>query len=138
LTHTENLFILFSQLNSSNQAQIELVEAREDGDALHAQDVVEQGLHQSRHDGMHEYCQESKSLPEDHVFPFPFRERQKVKPYFLPVQSAKKSRQSQPFFGEKATQHQGRANFSLFFHGLKARLPAFKPKLICQKVVVVF
>jgi hypothetical protein len=29
----------------------------------------------------------------------------------LPVQSAKKSRQSPPFFGEKATQHQGWADF---------------------------
>jgi hypothetical protein len=35
-----------------------------------------------------------------------------------------------PFFEEKATQHQGWADASLFFHGLKARLPAFKPKLI--------
>jgi hypothetical protein len=33
----------------------------------------------------------------------------------LPVQSAKKVRQSLPFFGKKATQHQGRANLSLFF-----------------------
>jgi hypothetical protein len=48
----------------------------------------------------------------------------------LPVQSAKKSRQSPPFFGEKATQHQGHADLSLLFHGLKAKLPAFKPKLI--------
>jgi hypothetical protein len=39
---------------------------------------------------------------------------------------------------KKATQHQGRANLLLFFHGSKAKLPAFKPKLICQKVVVVF
>jgi hypothetical protein len=39
------------------------------------------------------------------------RKRQKVKPYFLPVQSAKKSRQSPPFFGKKATQHQGWADF---------------------------
>jgi hypothetical protein len=30
--------------------------------------------------------------------------RQKVKTYFLPVQLAKKDRQSLPFFGEKATQ----------------------------------
>ncbi|MDR2678473.1 MAG: hypothetical protein LBB51_03440, partial [Zoogloeaceae bacterium] len=39
------------------------------------------------------------------------RKRQKVNPYFLPVQSAKKVRQSPPFFGEKATQHQGWADF---------------------------
>jgi hypothetical protein len=56
--------------------------------------------------------------------------RQKVKPYFLPVQSAKKNRRSLPFFEEKATQHQGHANLPLLFHGLKAKLPAFKPKLI--------
>jgi hypothetical protein len=37
--------------------------------------------------------------------------RQKVKPYFLPVQSAKKVRRSLPFFEEKATQHQGHADF---------------------------
>jgi hypothetical protein len=77
-----------------------------------------------------------------------------------PVRLAKKSRQSLPFFGEKATQRRGRADFCaakphlvsldqpsailrssallLFFHGLKARLPAFKPKFICQKVGVVF
>jgi hypothetical protein len=46
---------------------------------------------------------------------FELRERQKVKPYFLPVQSVKKVRQSLLFFGGKATQHQGRAKFSLFF-----------------------
>jgi hypothetical protein len=56
------------------------------------------------------------------------RRRQKVKPYFLPVQSAKKNRRSLPFFEKKATQHQGKADASLFFHGLKARLPAFKPQ----------
>jgi hypothetical protein len=39
--------------------------------------------------------------------------RQKVKPYFLPVQSAKKNRQSLSFFGVRATQTQGRAGFSL-------------------------
>jgi hypothetical protein len=42
--------------------------------------------------------------------PFFFK-RQKVKTYFLPVQSAKKVRRSLPFFGEKATQHQSRADF---------------------------
>jgi hypothetical protein len=35
-----------------------------------------------------------------------------VKPYFLPVQSAKKMRQSLTFFGEKATQPQVRAGFA--------------------------
>jgi hypothetical protein len=59
-------------------------------------------------------------------------ERQKVKPYFLPVQSAKKNRRSLSFFGEKATQHQGWAGFCA------VKLPAFKPKLICQKTGVVF
>jgi hypothetical protein len=45
--------------------------------------------------------------------------RQKVRTHFLPVQSAKKSRQSLPFFGVKATKTPGRAGFALGLHGLK-------------------
>jgi hypothetical protein len=39
----------------------------------------------------------------------PFSVRQKVKPDFLPVHTAKKDRQNLPFFGEKAREHQSRA-----------------------------
>ncbi|MDR2625629.1 MAG: hypothetical protein LBC37_04790 [Zoogloeaceae bacterium] len=45
-----------------------------------------------------------------------------MKIYFLPIQSAKKDRQSLPFFGVKATKPQGRAGFALGFNGLKAEL----------------
>jgi hypothetical protein len=48
------------------------------------------------------------------------RRRQKMKPYFLPVQTAKKDRQSLPFFGEKAREPQGGPVLRCFLQGLKA------------------
>jgi hypothetical protein len=47
------------------------------------------------------------------------RSRQKINPYFLPVQTAKKDRQSPPFLEGKAIEPQGRGGFALFLHGLK-------------------
>jgi hypothetical protein len=66
------------------------------------------------------------------------RKRQKVKTYFLPVQSAKKVRQSLPFFGERQRNTKAGLTCRCFCHGLKARLPAFKLEPVRQKVVVVF
>jgi hypothetical protein len=61
------------------------------------------------------------------------RRRQKVKPYFLPVQSAKKNRQSLPFFEEKATQHQGRANLLLFFSWLEGEATSLQTQTYLSK-----
>jgi hypothetical protein len=61
------------------------------------------------------------------------RERQKVNPYFLPVQSAKKVRQSLPFFGKKTTQHQGRANLLLFFSWLEGKATCLQTQTYLSK-----
>jgi hypothetical protein len=56
------------------------------------------------------------------------RRRQKVKPYFLPVQIAKKDEQSSSFFGVKTRKPHGRKNSALGLYGLKLGLACFKPK----------
>jgi hypothetical protein len=50
------------------------------------------------------------------------RSRQKVKTYFLPVQTAKKDRQSLPFFGEKVGGH------FLTIHGDLSRMIVHGPE----------
>jgi hypothetical protein len=47
----------------------------------------------------------------------------------LPVQTAKKDRQSLPFFGGKATQPQSRTGLVLFLQGLKAGKAHFQTQI---------